>query len=325
MKNKIFSISLAAFVSIFIWSISLSSCRSGNKADPSELKKVLEEGFEFCEKDFPFCKIEGSDGKCSVEAFVMPESSNDQTGWTCKKLDKASYQGDCVGGFLEGVVLVYAKGTKKRGPQAFVAYFHKGKMMYPALTGRLEGHPFIGVKNKMSSSGCEYFGKWEDWSRDECALIQRAFGHNATTQSAAEDFQKGVFNIDETRKHFYNWLNRSKRVSKSPFIGTWQGSLTEHGKTTHIKFDFQDSDDNTKGTITILSQTGGDVNKGMSFEIMNIEKTNQQLKFIVPITGKVDRDSLIFSLTLNDNQLVGHVKENREDVDILNVSFIKNR
>lgn len=117
--------------------------------------------------------------------------------------------------------------------------------------------------------------------------------------------------------------NGSGGGPKSSLSGVWKGSLTEHGKTTHIKFVFQENGGNPKGKITILSQTGDDVDKGMSFEIMNIEKTDHKLKFIVPLTGRVDRDSLIFNLTLNDNQLDGYAKENRDESDPISVSFTK--
>lgn len=48
-------------------------------------------GFTVDDRQLPICEISGSEGNCKVQAFVMGEKQVDKAGYTCSKLDKASY------------------------------------------------------------------------------------------------------------------------------------------------------------------------------------------------------------------------------------------
>jgi len=121
------------------------------------------------------CKISGPEGPCRVEAFGHNETTTDTTGYTCSKLDRATYVGHCVKGKLDGLSLVIADGNKKRTKEAYMSYFNEGRIAYPALSSFLAGDINFGATEKGRSYGCIYFGKW-DKSTERCALFIEIYG-----------------------------------------------------------------------------------------------------------------------------------------------------
>lgn len=126
------------------------------------------------------CSINGSGGSCQVQAFVFAELSQDPYAYTCNKLDRATYVGQCVGGALEGVSVVIADGTTKETREAFVSYFSRGKIAYPSLTAYLDGDDLnFGVREKSSSYGCVYFGRWNRSDTDDrCLKLKTVYGND---------------------------------------------------------------------------------------------------------------------------------------------------
>src|SRR5215467_5233804 len=53
-------------------------------------------GFTFANQQRPMCKISGPEGPCGVEAFATGEMTTDDAEFTCAKLDRATYVGECV-------------------------------------------------------------------------------------------------------------------------------------------------------------------------------------------------------------------------------------
>ena len=90
-----------------------------------------------------------------------------------------------------------------------------------------------------------------------------------------------------------------------------------------MELSFRDRDGEIEGTFTVLSETGEDVDKGMAFEIVQAERSCRNLRFIVPITGEVDDDAILFELMLEEDRLKGHGRELREGSDNLPITFTK--
>ncbi len=105
--------------------------------------------------------------------------------------------------------------------------------------------------------------------------------------------------------------------------GSWRGTITEKGRSTNVELSLRDQQGVIEGKLTILSFTGADVKKGKSFDIVNVERTGKILKFIVPVTGKVDDDAIAFELSVSGNRLEGHGREWRKGSKNIPVTFTK--
>ncbi len=82
----------------------------------------------------------------------------------------------------------------------------------------------------------------------------------------------------------------------------------------------------TKAGLTensLSDETGEDIDKGMAFEIIQAERSGNNLKFIVPLAGKVDDDAIAFELLIEGNRLKGHGHELRNGSKNLPVTFKK--
>ena len=114
-----------------------------------------------------------------------------------------------------------------------------------------------------------------------------------------------------------------KESNEAVLDGEWRGDITERGKATSVELSLKTQKDGIKGTLTVLDETGEDVDKGMTFEIVEAHYANKELTFIVPISGKIDNDSIEFKLTLEKNSLSGHGKERRESSKKISVTLTK--
>ena len=116
------------------------------------------------------------------------------------------------------------------------------------------------------------------------------------------------------------WAAYSETANLS---GKWRGYITERGRSTLVELSLQDQPDKIEGQFTVLDKTGEDVDQGMSFEIQQVERSGRDLRFIVPLTGKIDEDAVSIDLVLEGNCLNGQGKELREGSERLSVSFTK--
>ena len=105
--------------------------------------------------------------------------------------------------------------------------------------------------------------------------------------------------------------------------GKWRGYVTEKGKSTLVELSLRDQQGRIEGKLTILSETGEDADKGMAFEILQAERSGNNLRFIVPIEGEVDDDAIAFELLIEGNRLKGHGHELREGSKNLPITFTK--
>jgi hypothetical protein len=170
-------------------------------------KVLASNGFTFADRKLAMCQISGPEGPCRVEAFQSGEANIDETRFTCSKLDKATYVGHCVSGKLEGLALVIADGSTKVTKEAYISYFDKGRIAYPALTSFLTGNANFGVTEKERSYGCVYFGRW-DRSDELCARFVKIYGKDLFTESNAQGLRNGTFRFDEYRARFVEFMQQ---------------------------------------------------------------------------------------------------------------------
>jgi hypothetical protein len=190
----------------------LKASTSTADAERTKLSKdaLGKRGFSFDGRKHPVCTINGSEGPCGVEAFVFGEKNDDSARYTCRKLNKSNYVGHCVNGKLDGLSLVVADGEDKLSREAYISYFDQGRIAYPALTSWLTGNANFGVRQKDSSFGCVYFGKW-DMSADRCAQFIEIYGRDLFTEANAEKLKDGIFDLDYYRSKFIEFVQQKQK------------------------------------------------------------------------------------------------------------------
>lgn len=202
---------LTVLIVRMISSSSQAQDKANNAPDASTVKlseKVLAlQGFTFSGWKLPMCQISGPEGPCQVEAFVSGEANIDETRFSCGKLDQATYVGHCVNGKLDGLSLVLADGSTKRTKEAYISYFDKGRIAYPALTSFLTGNANFGVQEQKKSYGCVYFGRW-DRTDESCAQFVKIYGKDLFTESNAQGLRDGTFRFDEYRTKFFEFMQQ---------------------------------------------------------------------------------------------------------------------
>ena len=169
---------------------------------------LLSRGFSLDDRPRPMCSIQGPDGPCQVEAFVWQESAPDPAAYTCSKLDRATYLGHCVDGYLQGVAVVFADGTTKAYRDAYLSYFSTGRMAYPALFSLLEGSPpLFGVIEKNLGYGCVSFGRWDDSkTRGWCPKFMAIYGSDIFSEANAKALREGTFDLSHYAAKFIKYV-----------------------------------------------------------------------------------------------------------------------
>jgi hypothetical protein len=170
---------------------------------------LVSHGFDFDNGSVPMVSIKGSAGSCQVQAFVMGESTQDRYGYTGSKMDRATFVGQCVGGYLEGVSIVIAEGSTKVNREAFVSYFSKGRIAYPALRTFLDVDILnLGVQEKNNSYGCVYFGKWDRSDTSyACPKFKVIFGNDIFSESNARALRNGSFDLSKYSNNFSRFVS----------------------------------------------------------------------------------------------------------------------
>jgi hypothetical protein len=183
-----------------------------DKRSTLDERALLAHGFELDTARYTTCSISGSGGPCDVEAFVWGETSKDSLAHTCAKLNKATYTGTCVEGALDGVALVIADGTGKVSKEAFVAYFSKGKIAYPALTSYVSASSEqlnLGARERRRSYGCVYFGGWDrSDERAGCRHLRKAFGDDIFSEANARALREDSFDLAKYRSRFMAFVSK---------------------------------------------------------------------------------------------------------------------
>ena len=115
----------------------------------------------------------------------------------------------------------------------------------------------------------------------------------------------------------------ARRSQDDNLSGTWTGYITEEGESIFVELSLREQAGIIEGKFTLLSETGEDVDKGMTFDIVRAQHSGNKLRFVVPIGGEVDDDAVEFELLAEGNRLKGQVHELREGSERLPVTFTK--
>jgi hypothetical protein len=151
------------------------------------------------------CPVSGPDGPCQVEAFIGPENAEDSERFTCRKLDRATYIGHCVGGKLEGLSVVVAEGTAKQ-TELFLAYVDKGRVAFPALMAYREGN-LIGIREDRNIYGCINFGKWDySATREGCLKFIEIWGRDIFSEATLQRLKNGTFDLNRYGPSFVKYI-----------------------------------------------------------------------------------------------------------------------
>jgi hypothetical protein len=109
----------------------------------------------------------------------------------------------------------------RHSKEAFISYFLKGRIAYPALTSFLDGNTNFGVDDlkrkvgkveipKRCAYGCVYFGKW-DKAADRCGRFSEMYGPDIFTESSAQKLRDGTFDLNHYLIHTYAFSLRACR------------------------------------------------------------------------------------------------------------------
>jgi hypothetical protein len=109
------------------------------------------------------------------------------------------------------------------------------------------------------------------------------------------------------------------------FIGTWKGYIQEQGHEAVMVGLTLEQDEGITGSISILSETGQDIEKGATFAITQAKQIGNRLSFMVLITGELNDDAVVFELHLQGNKLEGYGHELREGSERLEIQFLKDQ
>ncbi|PYU76583.1 MAG: hypothetical protein DMG49_01215 [Acidobacteria bacterium] len=172
---------------------------------------LVSRGLVFDDQTRAMCPIRGPDGPCQVEAFAFGESREDKAGYTCSKLDRASYIGHCVRGTLQGVSLVIADGATKAAKEAVLSYFSEGRLAYPALTTFLDANQprMFAAREKASSYGCVVFGKWDNsTTRGTCPRFLDMYGTDIFDESNLQRLRDGTFDVSRYAGKFAEYMEK---------------------------------------------------------------------------------------------------------------------
>jgi hypothetical protein len=117
----------------------------------------------------------------------------------------------------------------------------------------------------------------------------------------------------------------SKEPPNPQFVGLWQGTITEEKQSLKYElFLYIDEDKNVlKGIINITNtnDTSSDITSPR--EIVKIETAGNKLKFVVPMTGKIDDNALIMNLELGNNRLIGSYQRKKSGSISIQITLTK--
>ena len=121
------------------------------------------------------------------------------------------------------------------------------------------------------------------------------------------------------------WASGCSQFSEGNNLdGKWRGTLTEEGKSILVELELRVKQATIEGSFTILSETGEDVEKGMVFPIVQVERSGNNLRFVVPVSkGRVNNDAIAFELLIEGKKLEGHGHELRRGSGNLPITFTK--
>ena len=97
--------------------------------------------------------------------------------------------------------------------------------------------------------------------------------------------------------------------ANSDIAGKWRGTITEQNEATMVEISLQPSENDIKGTMTILSNTPGDISTGTTYNLINVYRQDKQLNFVLSINGEIDASASRFNLIIENNRLTGYARQ----------------
>ena len=104
-----------------------------------------------------------------------------------------------------------------------------------------------------------------------------------------------------------------KKETTKNFQGLWSGKITDEHGTVDVILELKVDESKLTGTFKMLNAPGIEIT--MSIDIVNVEIDGNKVKFIIPITGKIDSDALEVEAELKNNRLEGNLQEMREGTE----------
>ncbi len=101
--------------------------------------------------------------------------------------------------------------------------------------------------------------------------------------------------------------------------GTYRGKVIEGDKVHEMELVLS----GREGTLTLLSSGGPDAGEGDSWKLRDVKIQDGRVTFLVPMSGEVDDDSLLFDLKIEGDRLVGTGRERRAQAEDLPATFHK--
>lgn len=143
------------------------------------------------------CTVKGNDGPCQMNVFLPGNAAN------CKPFMKASYEGQCKNGKLEGVNLVKRPPTQadEIGWTWHLGIFRSGTILRPHLS---YAHQIIGVDFEtdkgQASTGCINFAsKWDGLDYWPCVEAAKIFGAEMLSKSVWQQVRSDKFTESSMR------------------------------------------------------------------------------------------------------------------------------
>jgi len=105
--------------------------------------------------------------------------------------------------------------------------------------------------------------------------------------------------------------------------GKWQGTISESGRDTPVELELRVTGNRVEGSLAILGETGAEIEKGTTLPIVEGKRDGDSLFFIVPVTGRIDNDALVFDLRLRGDKLEGTAHEMRQGSPLITMRFTR--
>jgi hypothetical protein len=122
------------------------------------------------------------------------------------------------------------------------------------------------------------------------------------------------------------FCNLSNASEINNIEGKWRGILKEKSGSILVGLEIGRNRNTIQGTFTILSETKEEIEKGMVFQIIKIQHSNNTLKFMVPVFNEqVNDDAIAFELMMEENQLRGYAHELRKGSDRIPIIFTRDQ
>jgi len=83
-----------------------------------------------------------------------------------------------------------------------------------------------------------------------------------------------------------------------------------------VELSLQEEEDKIDGQLT-------EMNVGKEFSLVQIERSGDRLKFVIPIGGEGDSENVVFELQIEGNHMVGHCREMHDGSVIWPTTFTK--